>query len=272
MWPPAFLKQKIEHLRFRSYVGTSIKPHRAIYHVQMHKGNFFFALLLPLVFNLTLAVFLDQIVAWWHAVFEFWLQRLDPGSEVSSHPIDLGNYILSLPYPNLSSASPDSELWWITLLCCLVIFIATFFIPRQHFLPLTYFVRACLLIQATALAYFAIVPAEFPYDLPSYIANSLFMAMIFLYLIPWVLGFTYYVFNFPLIQKIVLTAVTLIYFMVVIPMQYLFHAYILHHFSLLFLPLLYLVFGVFIDIMMFVAFYSWGMSWDWRLPWKSSRD
>ena len=59
-----------------------------------------------------------------------------------------------------------------------------------------------------------------------------------------------------------LTALMILYFMLALPMQYLMHGLIFHHFSLLFLPLLYLVFGIFIDVMMFVALYSWGMSWD----------
>jgi hypothetical protein len=49
-----------------------------------------------------------------------------------------------------------------------------------------------------------------------------------------------------------------------IPLQYLLHACILRV-SLLFLPILYLAFGPFLDVVVFIAFYSWGMSWSPKL-------
>ena len=54
-------------------------------------------------------------------------------------------------------------------------------------------------------------------------------------------------------------------------MQYILHAYALHHLTLLFLPLLYLVFGTFLDVMMFIALYSWGMSWRWQISRSAPR-
>jgi hypothetical protein len=124
-------------------------------------------------------------------------------------------------------------------------------------------VRACLLIQSTALVYFYFSPSTFPYDLTSYLANGLVMGLFFLFLIPWILGFTYYVFNFRIWQKIVLTFMVLVYFTLAFPMQYMFQGLVLSELSLLYLPLAYLIFGGFLDVMMFVAFYSWGMSWRW---------
>jgi hypothetical protein len=41
------------------------------------------------------------------------------------------------------------------------------------------------------------------------------------------------------------------------------HAYLLIKFTLLFLPLLYLIFGVMLIILACVAFYGWAMSWKY---------
>jgi hypothetical protein len=41
------------------------------------------------------------------------------------------------------------------------------------------------------------------------------------------------------------------------------HVYLLHG-SVLFMPVLYFVFGPFLDILVFIGFYSWGMSWKGR--------
>lgn len=263
MSPFELLQHKIDDLRFRGYGGTAIKLHRAIYQIKLHKGNLVISLLLPLAFNLLSLYFLDDIINLWRFLFEFWLDRLAPGTLVAAHGVDLGSYMLWLSYPDLAAGAPGVGLWWGTLIACILILLATFLIPPERFLPLTYIVRACLLIQATALAYFYWIPGQFPYDLPSYLGNALTMSLFFMFMMPWLLGMTYYVFNFPLLQKMALTAMMLCYFTLAFPMQYLLHAYALHHLSLLFLPLFYLVLGAFMDVMMFVAFYSWGMSWRW---------
>lgn len=257
------LQEKIDSLRFRGFGGTPIKLHRAIYQLELHKGDLLIALLLPLLFNFLLFHFLDEIIHGWHAIFSFWLGKLEPGSAVSERTVDLGNYLLWLPFPDLSAGGPSSLLWWGTLIVCILLFIATYFIPTTRLLPLVYMMRAGLLVQSTALAFFAFIPGEFPYDLQSYVMSNLVMSLFFLFMIPWIFGVTYYVFDFPLLQKVAITTITLLYFLIALPMQYLMHAFVLHYASLLFLPILYLLFGVFLDVMMFVALYSWGMSLRW---------
>lgn len=258
------LQRKIDDLRFRGFGGTSIKLHRAIYQVKLKKTNLIGSLLLPFAFTLLLLCFLSNIIQFWRFIFEFFLDRIEPGSTVAAQAIDLGKYLLWINYPGLSAGAPSNWLWWATLIGCIFIFLLTFLIPAKRFLPLTYIVRACLLIQATALAYFHFLPGQFPYDISSYLGNALTMSLIFIFMVPWILGLTYYIFDFSLLQKIALSALILAYFVIAFPMQYLLHAYALHHLSLLFLPLFYLVFGAFLDVMMFVALYSWGMSWRWK--------
>lgn len=258
------LQRKIDDLRFRGFGGTSIKLHRAIYQVKLKKTNLIGSLLLPLTFTLLLLCFLANIIQFWRFLFDFFLDKIEPGSTVAAQAIDLGKYLLWIYYPGLSANAPSAWLWWVTLIGCVVIFLLTYLISAKRFLPLTYIVRACLLIQATALAYFYFLPGQFPYDISSYLGNALTMSLIFIFMVPWILGLTYYIFDFSLLQKIALSTLILAYFVIAFPMQYLLHAYALHHLSLLFLPLFYLVFGAFLDVMMFVALYSWGMSWRWK--------
>ena len=249
-------------MRFRGFGGTSIQMHRSINQIRLSKTNILVSLGLPLLFTGLLVLLLSPILQFWKFVFGFWQPLLSPSGSVSIREVDLGRYAMSLPYPSFPSAHPAGQSWWVTLAVCLLIFVATFFISPKRFLPLNYIVRACLLVQATALAYFFFLPCQFPYSPDSYIANALIMALIFIMLVPWGLGMTYYVFNFSLTRKIGLTALLLAYFVIAFPMQYLLHAYVLQEMSLLFMPLLYLVFGTFIDVMMFVALYSWAMSWQ----------
>jgi len=53
----------------------------------------------------------------------------------------------------------------------------------------------------------------------------------------------------------------MVHLVLFVPHQYLPHVYLLHG-SILFMPLLYFVFGPFLDILAFIGFHSWGMSWN----------
>lgn len=258
------LQRKLDDLRFRGFRGTSIKMHRAIYQFEFKKTRLIEALLLPLILNVLTLCFLSNILGVWKMVFVFWQEKLGLGSTLQLQTVDLGRYMLSMPTPALSAEMPGSLTWWLTLEGCLILLVLTILNSPQRFMPLTYILRACLLIQATALAYFYWLPELFPHDAITYISNSLEMSLFLIFMTPWILALTYYVFDFPLLQKIALSMLMLGYFIIALPMQYLLHAYALHYLSLLFLPLFYLVFGIFLDVMMFVALYSWGMSWRWR--------
>lgn len=260
------LQRKLDDLRFRGFGGTSIKMHRAIYQIELRKSALIGALALPLIFNILLLCFLSNILALWEVLFSFWLDKLGFRNALTLQLVDLGHYALLMPSLSLSAALPGNDAWALTLIGCVLLLILTFLIKPERFLPLTYVIRACLLIQVTALLYFYWLPGYFPHDAADYISNALVMSLFFIFLMPWILSLTYYIFDFSLLQKTTLTVLMLAYFIIALPMQYLLHGYALHHLSLLFMPLLYLVFGMFLDIMMFVALYSWGMSWRWGLP------
>ncbi|QEL63629.1 hypothetical protein OTERR_01530 [Oryzomicrobium terrae] len=267
------LQKRLDKIRSHGHGGRQIRLHRAIYQVSLHKGNLLIALLLPLVFNLALLFAIERIVPFWFAVLKFWFAATDlPGTLIAA-PFDLVVATVWLPRIDLYAGAPSQLQWWISALSCVVLWIGTRFIPPTRMLPLIYAVRAVVLIQISALVYFALVPASFPHGLGSYLFSGLSMGLILMFLAPWILGFTYYVFNFPLHQKVALTLLVLAYFALALPFQFALHTVLLWHLSLLFLPLFYLLFGSFLDVMMFIAFYAWGMSWDWPpLTWRRHAD
>lgn len=257
----SYLQTKLLDLRFRGLGMAHRHMHRAMYQIKLQRRNLILSLLLPLVFNLVTLSFLGIILHVWRTTFGFWLERLAPEGSVATYMLDLGHYLLPLPYPSLGAEAPSASIWWITLIASVVLFGASFLITAKRSLPLVYMLRACLLIQASALAYFHFLPGTYPYDTNSFLVDLLAMSLLLLFMIPWILGFTYYIFDFPILQKAALTLLTLLYFTAALPLQYLLHAYALHHLSLLFHPLFYLILGPLLDVMMFVALYSWGMSW-----------
>lgn len=257
-------RQRLRVLRFRRQDETTIRTHRAMYQFRLHRGELLIALLLPLVFNLMLLLALDELIRFWRGALEFWVVRLDFDANVIMHAFDLGLYDLWIPTLVVEGTLPTAGVWWVTAIVCLLAFFATYVILPNRGLPVIYIMRAVILVQVTALLYFAFIPASFPHVLEEYVANNLFIGVLLIALIPWMLGFTYYVFDFSLLQKITLTVLILSFFVVAFPLQYLLHANLIAHASLLFMPVLYLVFGLFIDVMAFVALYSYGMSWRFK--------
>ncbi|MBV9609750.1 MAG: hypothetical protein JO187_09350, partial [Acidobacteria bacterium] len=75
-----------------------------------------------------------------------------------------------------------------------------------------------------------------------------------------ILGFTYYVFEFSFLQKLALTLMTIVHLALFVPLQYALHVYLLHQ-SILYMSVLYFAFGPFLDVLVFISFYAWGMSW-----------
>jgi hypothetical protein len=74
-------------------------------------------------------------------------------------------------------------------------------------------------------------------------------------------AFTYFIFDFPLWQKLLLASMLLLHLAVFLPLQAVVHAWVVYRGSLLTLPMLFLVFGVLLDVFVYVALYGWGMSW-----------
>ena len=107
--------------------------------------------------------------------------------------------------------------------------------------------------------------ARFPHDLPGYTVSMLVFSSILIGLLPVLYAFTFYLLNFSLRQKLFLTVATMAHLVVFVPHQYILHAYLLHG-SVLFMPVLYFMFGPFLDILAFIGFYSWGMSWEGSEP------
>ena len=76
-------------------------------------------------------------------------------------------------------------------------------------------------------------------------------------------GLTYYIFDFGLPRKALLTSITMAHLALFLPFQVLLQALVLQK-SVLFMPVLYIIFGMPVDVMLVIGFYSWGMTWSFR--------
>jgi YaiO family outer membrane protein len=166
-----------------------------------------------------------------------------------------------VPRIAVAAESPDRLSWWIGAAVTLGLFLAMLKVP-DRWLPLRYYVWLLCSVQASAQLFFHFVPAAFPYDVVGY-TETLFIAGLFIVgLVPLLYGLTYFSLDFDRKRKLFLTLLTMGHLGIFIPIQYLAHAWILHHGSLLLMPLLFWAFGLSLDVAIVIGIYSWAVSWN----------
>lgn len=250
----------VQQMRLRGWRGGIIAPHRAIARLRLGPRQITEGALIASGITAGWIFLLPVVGRFWAALFSFWGKQLNLAPEVTLVPQGWGHVQFSLPCFGTPAGSAGGSVWWVTAAVTTLAFLATFRFGEGA-LPWNYLVRGFCLLQATALGYFAVASARFPHALPSYTVSMLVFSCNLIGLVPLLYAFTFYLLNFSLQQKIFLTLITMLHLVFFVPHQYLLHVYLLHG-SILFMPLLYFVFGPFLDILAFVGFYSWGMSWN----------
>ncbi len=172
---------------------------------------------------------------------------------------------VGVPSLALEALAPSGVLWMATFIVTIVVFAISFLMP-DRMVPLAYAIRALVLVQASALAVFLIWPESFPYSLPSYLQGMSVTGLAIATASIPVLGLTYFIQDVSWLHKLGLTLVVLAHSVVLVPLQYVAHGLLLYDGSLLFMPVLYLFFGVPLHVFSLVALFAWGMSWTGHLP------
>jgi hypothetical protein len=253
--------REIAALQDPRWLGDHTVPHRAFRTLQPSSLEMALGFLVAVAATAGWIVLLPRVASLWVKLLSFWIGRLWPGTSVLLLPRTVvGHWQVPVPYFTVD-AGPISGWTWVAIAAgSVVLFLASYRIPIDNHLPYMYMMRAFALIQGSALLYTALAQRPFPADPSEYCASMLLFGMIYIGLMPGILGFTFYIFDVSIWRKIALTIFIMAHLTLFIPLQYLTHACILHV-SLLFLPLLYFVFGPLIDVVVLLGFYSWGMSW-----------
>ena len=169
---------------------------------------------------------------------------------------------LAIPCLRVTPLLPDPQTWIWNCVITAAAFVSTYFWPK-HLVPLIYLSRGILLIHASACTYFAIWPAQFPHTPNGYLEGLTFSSIAIITVVPLLFSLTYYIFNFGLWRKAFLTALTMTYLVFFVPFQLLFQAVFVQK-TVLYMPVLYIVFAMPADVLIIVAFYAWGMTWKFR--------
>jgi hypothetical protein len=246
--------------RSRGHRGGVITMHRALTRFVLDPLDTVTAVLLVLLFSFVWIVSLPWLCRMWGYALDRGMKMLALHTELGLTEYHITPYIrFAIPYPKMEGVAPDASIWWSTAAVVGLLYTASYFFPKR-LVPVTYLLRAVLFIQATALLYFLLVPASFPHTPDSYMEGLVSYRIALISAVPALFGLTYYIFNFGLIKKVVLTILTISHLSLFLPLQILLQAMVLKR-SVLFMPVLYIVFGLPVDILIVLAFYSWGMSW-----------
>ncbi|MGZ4789737.1 MAG: hypothetical protein ACXVZV_03430 [Terriglobales bacterium] len=261
-WPDAAA------MRYRGYRGGEIRMHRGMIRFRVSRTDVLQAVVIAAGLSFAWVRALPVVGKLWFAIFEYWVRTLNMEASVSMMPQHWSNVLqVSLPFVAVEAGTISPLTWIVSLFITVAVFAGTYWLSDDH-APWAYIIRALVLIQLSALVYFAFASARFPHDIPTYIMGMLSFGVILIGMIPIVLAFTYYLFDFSLWKKLGMTALLMGHLTLLFPLQYVLQVYILHH-SILFMPLLYFAFGPFLDVLIFVCFYSWAMSWTSRSQQRS---
>jgi hypothetical protein len=257
--PPRFADRS----RFRGYRGGVIAMHRALARFVLEPLDLVTAALLVLVLTFAWIVALPWLCRFWQTVIETGMRMLaiDSGLGLTEHQIT--PYIrFAIPYPRMLGILPDARTWWSATAVVIVVFAASFFFPKK-LMPVMYLLRGVLFIQVTAQLFFLFLPARFSHSPDSYMEGLTGYAIGIISFVPVLFGLTYYIFDFGIVRKAFLTILTMSHLSLFLPVQMLLQAIVLQK-SVLFMPILYIVFGLQLEILIILSFYSWGMSWSFK--------
>lgn len=129
-----------------------------------------------------------------------------------------------------------------------------FFSDRFH--PLKIAVRLLCLIQGSACAFFAWAPERFPYTTDSHLDTLMSIGYGFMLAIGPMLALGWGVLKVPWLAKVCVPFIFLAFFALMLPHKALLQIWLLEHFSVLFMPVLFLLFGTLLDLCIFVALYA----------------
>ena len=262
--------KRIDSARHTGHRGGLIEPHRSMLVLPTRRGQALNSVLLVLAFVVAWGLVANATTSVWGSLSGFCCEVLGLPVTITTatHDLPLGMH-LSVPRLETAAGAPDRGLWWIGMIFTVAVAAISFALPRR-WLPLLYFLRLTALVQAGAQLNFAVFPGAFPYDTAGY-TEVLFLAMVALIgLVPVIFGMAFFPLDFDRRQQIAIVALTMLYLAVLVPLQFTAHVALIHFGSLLWMPMLFWMAGLSLDVGIVIALYAWAVSWEPR-PWQPPR-
>lgn len=257
---PRDVRRRVEELRNTGHFGGTISLHRALLTIPMRPRDLMSAILMAIALLAIYLFLLQYVFVAWSWILKLCTDLFNMKIEQGSFGFEIGIVKIYAPYLKIGAAAPTNTEWTVSVIITVVLLVISFLFS-ERFIPVAYLLRALVLIQTISILYFLFFSNYFPYSLASYHAVMMLAGLIFIGMVPLVYGIIYYIFDAGFIKKLWLTVLTMSHLLVLVPLQYFVQAFLVHRFSLMYMPILFLMFGLMIDVFVLIAFYAWGMSW-----------
>lgn len=250
------------HEASRGFRGRIIPPHRAILTLRLTESRAVYGTLSALLLALGWFLAINPMAHVWAGMLSFWAGAIGLAGEadIVRHVILWGAWTIEFPRFTAAAAELTSGIWWTGLIATLAVFLGSYLLP-PHALPFAYLLRTGAIVQGSAQLFFALAPAAFPYDIGGYTEVLMTAGMMLIGIVPLLFGLTYFTLDFSRSRKLFIVLVAMAHLIVFIPMQYVAHAWVMHHGSLLMMPLMFWMFGLPVDVGIMIGFYAWAVSW-----------
>ena len=250
--------KRARHLLAKSPSAQSAtKPHRAIGHVALHPSLLIEMVAMPVLLMAALVLARDWVDSFWRTYILWWAAWLNLPLTVSSADASGAPEVL-IWQATTAGFSVSNGIWFGTGLTA-VAWTATFFM-RGHWLPIKYLIRMVCAVQALSLLYFLFMPGPFPYSVLNHVVNMLDTGYTLMMVMPVLMALGYYALRLRFGVKLLHTSLIWAFFLLMVPQKAMVHLVLLQHFSVVFMPVLYLFFGALFDMMIFVSLYAWAAS------------
>ncbi len=246
----------------RGFRGRIIPPHRSILTLRLTDSRAIYGTLAALGLALLWFMAVGPAARVWASMMGFWCEVIGLPATVGlvSHTILGGAWTIEFPRLAVTAAPFTRSVWWTGAIATLAVALVSWLLPRR-WLPFLYLLRTAAIVQASAQLVFWFAPGAFPYDVAGYTEVLLTAGMMLIGVVPLLYGLTYFTLDFSRTRKLGIVLLVMLHLVVFIPMQYVAHAWVLHHASLLAMPLLFWMFGLPVDVGVVIGFYAWAVSW-----------
>jgi hypothetical protein len=259
--PRELRRLTIDRWRAEGSQGARITPHRALLSHRFPIRRMRSILILPVAYTLAIILFHREIVLLWSQVIRWSIELTDTYAQLGwTRTLGGLRLPMDMVWLDMSAGAPSPAQWWTCAAVTLFLALLSLGLPSRM-LPIAYVLRVHAIVIAVSLLYFVLMPNSFTYSLSDHICMLLVMFLLLALLIPWIFALTYSVLGVTLANKALLTFLGVFFLLLFAPLHAFSHALVLHHGSLLYQPLLFLLMGVFPPLMAMVAFYSWAMTW-----------
>lgn len=244
----AVKKARAKHVR--------VRPHRSLTPLRVTPYLLTQAIVLPLLFCSLIFWAKPLLLDFWRSFILLWSAGLGVPFMRASEVNDAGQHVLLLSGAGEATPLPTPTIMWVTAAVTLILFLSSLRM-KDAMLPLKYPMRIVCVVQFVTLIYFWVSPSSFPYAIARHSEELMTIGYVVVLATPVMLSMGYYILNQDLVSKLLYTALILGFFVIMVPHQVLMQALILQHFSVLFMPVLYICLGAVFDALVFVALFSW---------------